>query len=80
MVSFERGDGTLVLAACAIEDPGHEIADARHPERMQLPADTEFVISEPGVRQRLGDPGWTKPAPRRASGTFYKIKNGKKVS
>jgi len=80
MMSLERADGSLMLASYRFEHPQHEIHHAYHPEKIGLPAGTEFLISEPSVPLRADAAEWRKPQPRRAREPFYIIKNGKRVN
>lgn len=79
MMTLERGDGALTLAAYALEFPDHAVDDAYHPERAELPPDAEFLVSEPTVPLRLGAAGWARPQPRRAREPYYVVRGGRRV-
>jgi hypothetical protein len=80
MMCYECDDGTLTLVSYRFEHPDHEIQHAFHLHKIGLPAETEFLVSEPGVPLRAGAPDWRKPELRRAREPYYIVKNGMRVN
>ena len=80
MTSFEWTDGTLTVGSYGAEDSEHELHDAYHPEELGLPTDTVFVVSEPRIPLRIGEPGWKKPRPRLAREPHYMVQYGNRTT
>jgi hypothetical protein len=80
MMTLERDDGALCALSYGFEDESHPVDDARHPERLGLPAGAEIWISQPSVPRKRNDPTWTKPAPRAARAPYHVFQHGKRVS